>query len=487
MTTTLLFANSLDSLQQGAPLLALLAGALAVLLADVTLSRGNKHRALVSIALAAVASALVALFAAGYPGAGGEERLIFGVLSLGGLSLPAHAVILLATLFVLLLSPQWLRGRDVPLGEYYALVLFAAMGMLALAASAELLALFLNLELVSISLYILAGIERRNAASTEAAFKYFLLGSFAAAFMLMGIAFVFGATGTTRFAEIARVLAAGRLLQPAFLAIGLGLIFVGFGFKLTLAPFHMYAPDVYEGAPTPVAALIATASKVAGFAALFRLALLASAAPAHPGSLGAVLCVIAAVSMIVGNAGAVIQPSLKRMLAYSSIAHSAYTLVPIVVLITRPALAADAQRAVGYYLLAYTVMTLVAFGVPATLGRWAEGDVDAWQGLGRRSPWLAAAMALALVSLVGIPPTIGFFGKFQLFQVAVRGGQLGLAILGVLSSVASAYYYLRVIVTMYMREPETGSAGVAFPERFNQLALGAGACGILLLVFLAGM
>ena len=467
------------------PMLVLIAGAIAVLVADVMLPAAQRW-SLSLISLIGLGGAFCALYAVGCPAGQTVTQAYFGAIQLNYLIFLAHNVILGGAIFLILISPRYLEGRAIPQGEYYALLLFATLAMMALAASGELLALFLNFELLSITMYILTGIEKKNARSSEAAFKYFLIGSFAAAFLLLGIAFIFGATGQTRFTAIADVIRSGKIIQPAFLAIGFGLIFVGFSFKLTLAPFHMYAPDVYEGSPTPITAAIATGSKVAGFVALFHLVQIAALWTTQPAGLWVALYAIVVASMIIGNVGAVVQPNIKRMLAYSSIAHSAYVIVPMVVILKVPNLMTQARDAVAYYLLAYTVMTLVAFGVVAALGpegapsNEGENKISHYTGLGRRSPGLALLMGLALLSLVGIPPTVGFFGKLQLFSVAVEGGHIRLAIVGVLASVASAFYYLRVIVAMYMEEPGKEAAMGAKPalDSVSAVALTLGGLAI---------
>jgi len=471
------------SLFQTLPILVLIVAGIGVLVADVLLPRASRWL-LSWLSLLGVALAFIALdFVVG---PAGREALplhsYFGVLRSNYLVFLAQNVILAAGAFVILISPRYVGERRIPLGEYYGLLLLAVMAMLALAASTELLTVFLNLELLSITLYVLTGIENRNLRSGEAAFKYFLLGSFAAAFLLLGIAFVFGATGETRYDAIRQVLVDGTA-QPRLLAIGFCLMLVGFGFKLSLAPFHMYAPDVYEGAPTTTASLIATGTKVAGFAALFHLIELAAAWSDAAGGLWLALYAVALASMIVGNVGAVVQPNIKRMLAYSSIAHSGYTIVPMVVMLQRPDLIADARDAVAYYMLAYTVMTLLAFGVPAVLGPAGESRIAQYAGLHRRSPMLACVMALAMVSLMGIPPTIGFFGKFQLFAVAVQGDHIWLAVLGVLASVASVYYYLRVIVTMYMEEPATAGEELESRRLDGVNAFALTACSVCVFLF----
>ena len=475
----LFYEHVIESLWLTLPLLVLLATGLAVLAADVLMGR-SRPAALPWIAGGGVAAAVWALWEVGV---GDAPRYAFSeALVLDRVTFMADNVILGATLFLVLVSPRWLEGRWVPHGEYYALVTLAAMAMMALGRSAELLALFINFELLSITFYVLVGMEKRNERSSEAGFKYFLLGSFAAAFLLFGIVFVFGATGgMTRLSDIGGALADGAF-EPRLMALGLALMLIGFGFKLTLAPFHMYAPDVYEGAPTPIAAAVATGSKIAGFIALLRVVQTVSVWSAPAGVWMAFAAVVVA-SIVVGNVGALVQPNIKRLLAYSSIAHSGYAMIPLVVILARPDLAALAGDAVVFYMLAYSVMTLLAFGVVGTMGAAGEERISAFAGLGRRAPWRAAAMALAMISLIGFPPTAGFFGKLAVFGVAVAGGLYTLAIIGVLASVASVAYYLRVVVTMYMEEPAEGLDRPPWPDLATSLALGAAAAGIFLAIW----
>lgn len=459
--------NIIQSLAWTSPLLVIIFAALAVLVADVFLAH-DRRWLLAPITMGGIVLALITLYlvtpplSKEYTMASMFEAMpaFAGVLTQNKLVFIAHNVILGGALFLVLIMPPYIEERKLPHGEFYAVFLFAVMAMMALAASTELLTLFINIEMLSICLYVLTGIEKRNARSSEAAFKYFLLGSIAASFLLLGIAFVFGATGELRYDRIAAVLAGGRILDPIFLTAGLVLMLVGFGFKLTLAPFHMYAPDVYEGAPTPIASTIATISKVAGLSAFAHLVFVVAQWTEPARGVWVALYAIVAISMVIGNIGAIIQPNIKRMLAYSSIAHSGYTAIPFVVVLMRPDLMPAAFDAVCYYLIAYTLMTLLAFGVAGSLGQRLEGPIEQYAGLYRRSPLLAVAMAIAMLSLLGMPPTVGFLGKLQLFSVAVAGDHLWLAVLGVLASVASAYYYLRVIVVMFMREP-----GIEVTER----------------------
>ncbi len=372
----------------------------------------------------------------------------------------------------MLLSIDYLRRNGVESGEYYALVLFSTSGMLLLTSASDLIVVFLAIELMSLSLYVLSGLFKRRRQAGEASMKYFLLGAFASAFLLYGIALLYGATGTTSIDRIAAAAAAAP--HDTLLIAGLGLLLVGFGFKISSAPFHMWAPDVYEGAPTSVTALIATGSKAAVFAVLVRLLL--SGVRAVQADWTAVLWVLAALTMTLGNVVAIAQSNLKRMLAYSSIAHVGYMLVGLA------AGGAAGAGAVLFYLLAYTFTTAGTFGVITVCVRAGEEAVDVrdYAGLGRRHPVLAFALALLLLSLVGIPPLAGFVGKFYLFGAAVRAGFVWLAVLGVLNSAIAAYYYLRVIVTMYMQEPDEQSASVA-PSFAGGLALTIAVIGVVLL------
>jgi NADH-quinone oxidoreductase subunit N len=357
-------------------------------------------------------------------------------------------------------------------GEYYGLILFSASGMMLLASANDLIVVFLAIEVMSLSLYVMAGIFKTRRTSSEASMKYFLLGAFASSFLLYGIALIYGATGSTNFERIATAVA-GQPRSTMFL-LGMGLLLVGFGFKISAVPFHMWAPDVYEGAPTSVAALIATGSKAAAFAALIRL--LGGALRTAQPDVSAILWVLAVLSMTLGNVVALVQSNLKRMLAYSSIAHVGYMLVGLV--------AGDGggAGAVLFYLLAYVFTTAGAFGAILLCERGGGEAVEVgdYAGLARRHPLLAGALSLFLLSLIGIPPLAGFFAKFSVFGSAVRAGYVWLAVIAVLNSAVAAYYYLRVIVYMYMREAEGESAAYA-PSFAGGLALAIALVGIVLL------
>ena len=354
-----------------------------------------------------------------------------------------HIVILLIALVVILISYEYLEVQRIRSGEYYGLILFGTVGMMLMSSAIELVLIFIALEISSISTYILAGMRRRVAESAESSLKYFLLGSFATAFFLYGVAMIYGATGTTNVYNIAHVLATqGSTL--AYLAVGL--MFVGLGFKVAAAPFHVWTPDVYEGSPAPVVALMSTGPKAAAFAVLLRV-LFATGAPGWFW----MVWVAAVLSMTLGNIGALVQQNIKRLLAYSSIAHAGYLLV---------AFAAGQQVGISaaiFYAASYAAMNVGAFAVVSHLASEGEKYVtlDDYAGLGRRSPLLAAILTIFLLSLIGIPVTGGFFAKFYVFSAALQSNLVGLVIIGVINSAIAAYYYLRVIIYMYMRDERT--------------------------------
>jgi NADH-quinone oxidoreductase subunit N len=452
------------SLRAVLPSLIVLGTAALVLLLDLLPPRERKgHLSLVS--LAGVVAALLSTTWLW----GGEVRAFRGMIILDGYALFLQLVICYAAGLTILLSMDYLAERGLESGEYYALVLLATVGMMLMASAGDLIVVFLALELMSLSLYVLAGYFRARLTSGEASMKYFLLGAFASSFFLYGLALVFGATGTT---NLDRIGAAGS--SDFLLLVGFALLLVGFGFKISSVPFHMWAPDVYDGAPTSVTALIATGSKTAAFAALVRV-LVTSFRGAQP-DWTILLWAMAAVTMTVGNVVAIAQSNLKRMLAYSSIAHVGYMLVGLV------AGGALGTAAVLFYLLVYTFTTAGAFGVVLLLERGANEGVNLadYAGLARRRPVLALALSIFLLSLIGIPPFGGFVGKFYLFGAAVRSGFVGLAVVGVLNSAIASYYYLRLIVYMYMREPE-GAAPAAVPSFAGGLALAVALTGVVVL------
>jgi NADH-quinone oxidoreductase subunit N len=374
-----------------------------------------------------------------------------------------HFLITAITAIVILTSYEYMEVQQIRAGEYYSLVLFGAVGMCLMSSALELVLIFIALEISSISTYVLAGFRRRSAISSESSVKYFLLGSFATAFFLYGVALMFGATGSTSIPAIAQALRSGHAPVLAYAAVAL--MFVGLGFKVAAAPFHVWTPDVYEGAPSPVVGFMSTAPKAAVFAVLLRIIFEAHA----PASMW-FIWVAAALSMTIGNVAALVQSNVKRLLAYSSIAHAGYLLIAFA------ALANNGIPAVMFYTAAYAAMNVGAFAVISHFGGAGEKYVtlEDYAGLGRRSPLLAAILTIFLLSLIGIPMTGGFFAKFYVFSAALQANLVWLTIIGVLNSAIGAYYYLRLVVLMYMREPREEAAVRPIP----------GALGIALAVSL---
>jgi NADH-quinone oxidoreductase subunit N len=449
------------------PSLIVVASALAVLVLDLLPPRHSKAH-LGTLTLAGLVAALLATVAVW----GGRGRGFHDMIVLDNYALFFHVVIGYAAALMVLVSLDYVRRAGAESGEYYGLVLFATAGMMLLASANDLVVVFLAVELMSLSLYVLAGLRKPRREASEASMKYLLLGAFASAFLLYGIALLYGATGSTNFDRIAAAVAAAPR-DPLFL-LGFGLLLVGFGFKISSVPFHMWAPDVYQGAPISVAAFIATGSKAAAFAALLRF-VVGSLRAAQPDAT-ILLWGLAALTMTVGNVVAIAQSNLKRLLAYSSVAHAGYMLV---------GLAAGGPAGAGavlFYLLAYTFTTAGAFAVLALGERAGEEAVDVrdYAGLARRHPGLALILSLFLLSLIGIPPLAGFVGKFYIFSAAVRAGYVWLAVLAVLNSAVAAFYYLRVIISMYMEEPE-GEAALLAPSFASGLALTIAVVGVVLL------
>jgi NADH-quinone oxidoreductase subunit N len=376
----------------------------------------------------------------------GAALVLGGTIAADRFAVLARLLLLVVAALGLLLGHQYFsRSGDEPRGEFTPLVLFATSGMTLIVASADLLVTFLALEILSLALYVLTGLTGRRAAS-EAALKYFLLGAFSSAFFLFGVAMAYGATATTKIPELA--LSLGGLGDAQALAVlGFALLAVGFGFKVSAVPFHMWTPDVYQGAPTPVTAYMSAATKIAAFGALIRVLDVAFQALAWDWT--PVVWGLAAASVVVGSILAIAQTNVKRMLAYSSIAHAGFILTGL----TAPG--APGIRSAVFYLVAYAAMTVGAFGtVMLVSGRGeARTRLQDYAGLARTEPVAAALMTLFLLSLAGIPPTAGFIAKVNVFAAAIGEGYWALALIGVLASVAAAFFYLRVIVLMYMREP----------------------------------
>ena len=438
------------------PLLIVCGVGFVILIADLLLPHSKKHwcgtMALIGIAWA---------FAIALGQWGEEQRGYANMVVLDNLSTIFNLLFLASTFVTILLSEPFLRSENLEQAEYYALLLFCTSGMMLLASALDLITLFLGIEVLSISLYVLAGYRRDSDASNEAAMKYFLLGAFASAILLYGIALTYGATGTTSLAGIAEALTSAEGPFPAGLLLaGMAMILIGFAFKVALVPFHMWTPDVYEGAPTPITAFMSAGPKAAAFAAFLRTFFVAFG-PIH-GDWNMLLSVIAALTMTVGNVAAIAQTNVKRMLAYSSIAHAGYILVAMVVGTSL------GSSAFMFYLFAYTMATLGAFAVIVALGQPGEDNmnVEEYAGLWSVRPGLAVAMAVFMLALLGFPifGGIGFFAKWYVIQAALQTPfpQTHLAIILVVTSVVSAGYYLYVVMVMFMK-PRASAA--VLPER----------------------
>jgi NADH-quinone oxidoreductase subunit N len=372
-----------------------------------------------------------------------------------GFSTFVNALLLVSGLLGIALAYGYVKRMGLERGEYYTLLLFSVTGMMLMAQAADLIVVFLALELLSIPLYVLAALARPKIDSEEAGLKYFLLGAFATGFVVYGTALVFGATESTSFSAIVTAASNGTS-NLLLLSIGSALILVGLGFKVAVVPFHMWTPDVYQGAPSAVTAFMSSGAKIAGFAALLRV--FATAFPAIASDMTGIFWAVSALTMILGNIIAIAQTNIKRLLAYSSIAHAGYILMAFVPY-GNPDVAPVSIAAGLFYLVAYALTNFGAWGVVIALEK-SEGrglEIGDYSGLARKHPALAAAMAIFMLSLIGLPPTLGLVGKFYLFRAVIEGGFTGLAIIGVLTSLISAYYYLRVVVVMYMRDgaPET--------------------------------
>ena len=401
-----------------------------------------------------------------------------GMLVVDGFSTFIDLLLILGGLLTVALSYGYLQRMNLARGEYYALLLFSISGMMLMASAGDLILVFLALELLSIPLYVLAAFARPEARSEEAGMKYFLLGAFASSFLLYGVALVYGATGSTSFTAIVAAVAGG-LAHPLYLVLGAGLILVGLGFKVAAVPFHMWTPDVYQGAPTSVTAFMALGAKTAGFAALLRTFLVIL--PSISEQITPVLLWVTIATLIAGNLLAIAQNNVKRMLAYSSISHAGFILIAVV------AYGSDAAR---FDVVASSLFYLLAFAF-ASFGSWAvvmaleqrEGrglEFSDYAGLGRKHRGLAIAMAVFMLSFTGVPPTLGFAGKFFLFRSVLEGGFVGLAIVGMLASLISAYYYLRLVVVIFMQD---GEPQVVRETWLNLTAMASAVATVLLFVF----
>ncbi|GAB4165230.1 MAG: NADH-quinone oxidoreductase subunit N [Geothermobacteraceae bacterium] len=415
-----------------------------LLMINVFMPRGKTTAASLISLLGLAVTFVVTLKAWNHP-----ELGFAGHVALDNFATFFNVIFLIAAFLTVLMSDDYLHREGYPVGEFYPLVLFTTAGAMWMASGTDLMTVFLGLEVLSISLYVLAGLFRGQLRSNEAGMKYFLLGAFSTAFLLYGTALLYGVAGTTNIADIGFYLSAhGKMLQNPMTIAGMLLLAIGFLFKIAVVPFHMWTPDVYQGAPTPVTAFMSAGPKAAAFAALVRILILGLGGLQADWS--SLLWMLAVLTMFVGNVTAIYQTDIKRMLAYSSIAHAGYALVGLV--------AANAVGISGilFYMLAYTFMNIGAFAVLVLAGKQGEENLtlEGFSGFGYKRPFLGVAMSIFLFALMGIPPTAGFAGKFYIFAGAINAGYIWLAILGVLNSAISLYYYLRVMVYMYFREPQ---------------------------------
>jgi NADH-quinone oxidoreductase subunit N len=434
------------------PLVIVSITAMVVLIVGLFVPR-EQSGALGAIGLVGIGAAIVATVALW-----GQNRTAFdGTIAADNFFVFFGAVSLAIVALTIVLSAEFVTREGFSAGEYYTLLLFSGAGMLILAASRDLIALLIGLEVLSMSLYVLSGYARERLTSEEAAIKYFLLGSFSLGLLVYGTALMFGATGSTKFADIAKALQQPDLLRDPLLLAASALILVGFGFKLSFVPFHMWTPDVYEGAPTSITAFMSVGTKAAVFAALLRF--LSEALPSLRDDWAVVLWALAILTMILGNVAAVVQRNVKRMLAYSSVAQAGYMLVAVV------AASALGRDALMFYVAAYAVMNIGAFAVIQVLSGKDDQSTNLanFDGLAARNPLLAAAMAIFMLSLAGIPPTAGFMAKLYVFSAAIQAGYPELAIIGVLTSAVATFYYLKLIVAMYMRPAESGTPALHVP------------------------
>lgn len=451
------------------PVLVVLVTGVLVMVADVFLPEGRKGIAALLSGLGLAAGLGAAL--AAVPSTG---TAFAGMVVADGFSLFLDALFAAVGLVGIGLAYDYFKRMRLQRGEYYTLLLFSIGGMMLMGHANDLVMFFLALELLSIPLYILSGFFRARLASQEAALKYFLLGAFSSGFVLYGIAMVFGGTASINLEGIVAAVRDGSA-NLTFLLVGAALLVVGFAFKVSAVPFHAWTPDVYEGAPSPLTGFMSSATKAAGFAALIRLLLVVF--PALGENLAPVVSGLAALTMIAGNLIALVQTNIKRLLAYSSIAHAGYLLIGLVAV--NSSAAGDAVAAMLFYLVGYAIANLGAWSV-VVAAEQAEGrglELEDYSGLGRKYPWLGVAMLVFMLSFIGVPLTLGFWGKLYLFRVALESGLFGLAVIGIAASLVSAYYYLRVVVYMFFRDGE----GVARRDVWlNLIAIGSAAAVVLM-------
>jgi NADH-quinone oxidoreductase subunit N len=442
-----------DWLAVGPETVLVAAGLVLVLIAALNRGRRDLSGLYLDLGLAGVAgSALITLRLWSAVRDGAPYQALAGMVAADGFSVFARVVILAATALGLLVAQGYLRREELEGPEYHALVLLSASGMLLMTSANDLIVVFLALEILSIALYVLSAFDRHRIESQEAGLKYFVLGAFSSAVFLYGVALCYGATGTTSLPGIATFLATNALFQSQLLLAGLALLLVGLGFKVAAVPFHMWTPDVYQGAPSPVTGFMAAGAKAAGFAALLRV--FATAFDTYRPDWRPLVWVLAVATLALGSVVAVVQTDVKRMLAYSSISHAGYVLIGF---------QAGTDRGIAaalFYLLTYTFMVLGSFAVVTVVGR--QGDrrhhLDDYRGLASSQPLLAAALTLFLLAQAGIPLTSGFVAKFAVFSAAVDARQYALTVIGVLTAVIATFFYLRLIVYMYMTEPEAADA-----------------------------
>ncbi len=424
------------------PSLVLSVFGMAILMVNVFMPRGKTIPAAITALIGLIVTLFVCL------GAWNDPQFGFaGHVALDNFATFFNFTFIIAAALSILMSDGYLKREGYPVGEYYALILFTTAGAMWMASGTDMMTIFLGLEVLSISLYVLAGFMRGQTQSNEAGLKYFLLGAFSTGFLLYGIALIYGVTGTTNVADIGIFLSAnpGELTSPLTVA-GMILLSTGFLFKIAAAPFHMWTPDVYQGAPTPITAFMSAGPKAAAFAAFLRILTLGLAGLQSEWT--SLLWVLAVLTMTVGNVVAIYQTNIKRMLAYSSIAHAGYALVGIV------AANEIGMSGILFYMLAYTFMNLGAFAVLVLAGKKGEENLtlEGFAGFGYKKPLLGVALTIFLFSLMGIPPMAGFAGKFFIFAGAVKAGYIWLAVIAMLNSAVSLYYYLRVMVAMYFKE-----------------------------------
>jgi NADH-quinone oxidoreductase subunit N len=424
------------------PILFVLVGAVMVLLIEVFIHREKKeYLGFISIVFLFLSGAVCVLI--------WNKNLSYfnGNLFWDKLALFLSLLFIIGTSLIILISMKYLSLQDTNHGEYYSLLLFALIAILIMISSTDLIIIFLGLEVLSMSSYSLAGLRRRDEKSGEAALKYFLLGSFASAFLVYGIAFLYGATKSTEIFSVMDALQSGSV--PEILVIsGLGMLIIGFGFKIAVVPFHMWTPDVYQGSPTPITAFFSVCPKAAGFIVLLRLFGPYFRRITDSQNIFVVLWLVSVLTMVAGNLLALRQKNIKRILAYSSIAHAGYILIAVL---------ARSHYSLVFYLTVYLFMNIGAFSAVIALGKKGKEhlNLEDYAGIGFRYPWIGATLSIFLLSLAGFPPTGGFLAKFYVFSEAVQQGLVPLVIIGVLASLISVFYYLRIIVYMYMREPLT--------------------------------